>query len=44
MVIDNALDQNFIFATLGEEEKTTLVNAMDRVEVEAGNNIITQGE
>eukprot|EP00602_Paraphysomonas_sp_CaronLab_P010418 CAMPEP_0185025144 /NCGR_PEP_ID=MMETSP1103-20130426/8214_1 /TAXON_ID=36769 /ORGANISM="Paraphysomonas bandaiensis, Strain Caron Lab Isolate" /LENGTH=758 /DNA_ID=CAMNT_0027558279 /DNA_START=58 /DNA_END=2331 /DNA_ORIENTATION=+ len=43
-LINHALDQNFIFATLGEEERNILVNAMEKVEIGANENIITQGE
>jgi cAMP-dependent protein kinase regulator len=40
----NALEQNFIFASLGEDEKSILVNAMELLEVASNFNIITQGE
>jgi CRP-like cAMP-binding protein len=42
--IDNALDQNFIFATLGEDERAILLNAMEKVDIGPNENIITQGE
>jgi len=41
--IRKALMENFIFATLSDEELTSLVDAMDIVPVAAGENIITQG-
>jgi CRP-like cAMP-binding protein len=40
----NALQQNFIFASLGDEEKSILVNAMECLEVAGNFNVITQGE
>jgi cAMP-dependent protein kinase regulator len=39
-----ALEQNFIFATLGDEEKDILVNAMELMEVNGNFNVITQGQ
>jgi CRP-like cAMP-binding protein len=42
--VDNALDQNFIFATLGEDERVILLNAMEKVDIGPNENIITQGE
>lgn len=41
--IRKALLENFIFATLSEEELKSLVDAMEIVNVAAGENVITQG-
>jgi len=43
-IINNALDQNFIFASLGEDERRILLNAMEKIEIGPNENIITQGQ
>jgi len=42
--IDNALADNFIFASLTIEERIHMINAMKATSVEAGTSIITQGD
>mmetsp|Transcript_29019 Transcript_29019/g.42369 ORF Transcript_29019/g.42369 Transcript_29019/m.42369 type:complete len:810 (-) Transcript_29019:266-2695(-) len=42
--INLALASNFIFSNLEEEERNTLINAMDEYSVVAGDDIIKQGD
>lgn len=41
--IDQALEDNFIFASLTDEERRLLIDAMESFEVAAGKMVITQG-
>lgn len=41
--VGKALLDNFIFASLKEEEIMTLINAMEFVNATSGENLITQG-
>ena len=43
-LINTALDQNFVFANLSEDERDLLVNAMERQEIPANHNVIRQGD
>lgn len=43
-LINSALDQNFVFANLTEDERDLLINAMERQEVQANFNVIKQGD
>lgn len=42
-LILSALQNIFIFAAMAEEDLSTVVNAMERVEIPAGSDVITQG-
>jgi CRP-like cAMP-binding protein len=43
-LINTALDQNFVFANLTEDERSLLINAMERQEIKANFNVIKQGD
>ena len=41
--LGNAILSNYIFASLGETEITTIIESMEVLDVSRGENIITQG-
>ena len=41
--LGDALEQNFVFSSLDNVEKQMLVNAMERISVCEGEDVITQG-
>lgn len=43
-LINHALDQNFVFANLTEDERELLISAMERQEVKANHSVIKQGD
>jgi len=43
-LINSALDSNFVFANLSEDERELLISAMERQEIKANINIIKQGD
>lgn len=43
-LINHALDQNFVFANLTEDERELLISAMERQEVNANHSVIKQGD
>ena len=42
-LLGDALEQNFVFSSLDNVEKQMLVNAMERISVCEGEDVITQG-
>jgi hypothetical protein len=38
-----AIAENFIFTSLAEEDIVTMINAMEILNIRAGENVITQG-
>lgn len=43
-LINRALDQNFVFASMTEDERNLLINAMERQEVKGNHSLIKQGD
>lgn len=39
----SAIDQNYIFTSLTSEDRAELVASMESLEIEAGENVVTQG-